>query len=92
MLASDVCSRPPITIKSRDLHASDIRRTMGKITSYHERDWLSSTFLLLHVVCVLTFLWPSFLSPLCDCSVDPLLHVCGGFEDWTLLNSLYMYC
>ncbi len=64
MLAGDVCSRPPITIRSRDLHASDIRRAMGEITSYHERDWLSSTFLFLQVVCVLTFLWPSFLSPL----------------------------
>ncbi len=64
MLAGDVCSRPPITIRSRDLHASDIRRAMGEITSYHERDWLSSTFLFLQVVSVLTFLWPSFLSPL----------------------------
>jgi hypothetical protein len=38
VLASDVCSRPPIIIKSHDLHARDIRGAMGEITSYHERD------------------------------------------------------
>ncbi len=34
-LASDVCLKPPITIRSHDLHASDIRRAIGEITSYH---------------------------------------------------------
>jgi hypothetical protein len=38
MLASDVCSRPPITIRSHDLHAGDIRGAVGKIDFYHERD------------------------------------------------------
>jgi len=38
MLASDVCSKPPITIRSHNLHASDIRKAMGEITSYHKRD------------------------------------------------------
>jgi hypothetical protein len=38
VLACDVCSRPPITIKSHDLHASDTKRAMGEITSYHEKD------------------------------------------------------
>ncbi len=37
MLAGDVCSRPPITMESHDLHASDIRRAMGEIASYHMR-------------------------------------------------------
>jgi hypothetical protein len=37
-LARDACSRPPIIIRSHDLHANDIRRAMGEITSYHERD------------------------------------------------------
>jgi hypothetical protein len=37
-LASDVCSRPPITIRSHNLHAGDIKGAMGEITSYHERD------------------------------------------------------
>jgi hypothetical protein len=37
-LASDVCSRPPITIRSHDLHARNIRRAVGEITSYHKRD------------------------------------------------------
>jgi hypothetical protein len=31
MLAGDVCFRPPITIKSHDLHVGDIRRAMGEI-------------------------------------------------------------
>jgi hypothetical protein len=38
MLASDVFPRPRITIRSHDLHASNIRRVVGEITSYHERD------------------------------------------------------
>jgi hypothetical protein len=37
-LMGDVYSRPPITIKSHNLHASDIRGAMGEIASYHERD------------------------------------------------------
>jgi hypothetical protein len=37
-LPSDVCSRPPITIKFHDLHASDMKGAMGEIASYHERD------------------------------------------------------
>jgi hypothetical protein len=37
-LASDVCSKPSITIKFHDLHASDIRRVVGEMTSYHEKD------------------------------------------------------
>jgi hypothetical protein len=38
MLASDSCFRPPITIKSHDLCVGNIRRAMGEITFYHERD------------------------------------------------------
>jgi hypothetical protein len=37
-LARDACSRPPITIKSHNLHACDIRGPMGEIVSYHKRD------------------------------------------------------
>jgi hypothetical protein len=37
-LASDACSRPPIIIKYHDLHACNIKRVVGEITSYHERD------------------------------------------------------
>jgi hypothetical protein len=37
MLASDICSRPPIIISSHDLHEGDIKGAMGEITSYHER-------------------------------------------------------
>jgi len=37
-LAGDAYFRPPITIKSYDLHVGDIRGVMGEITSYHETD------------------------------------------------------
>jgi hypothetical protein len=38
MLPCDVYSRPPITIKSHNLHAGDITRVVAKIAPYHERD------------------------------------------------------
>jgi len=38
MLVNDVCSKPPITIKSHDLHANEIRKVVGEIVSYQERD------------------------------------------------------
>jgi hypothetical protein len=38
MLVIDAYFRPPITIRSHNLHASDIIRAMGEIVSYHERD------------------------------------------------------
>ncbi len=37
-LTGDACSRPLTTIKSHDLHASDIRGAVGEIASYHKRD------------------------------------------------------
>ncbi len=37
-LANDVCSRPPITIRSHDLHVSNIKGVVGEIASYHERN------------------------------------------------------
>jgi hypothetical protein len=37
-LASDACSRPPITIKYDDLHVGDIKRALGEIVSCHKRD------------------------------------------------------
>jgi hypothetical protein len=37
-LTSDACSRPPIIIRSHDLHIGDIKEAAGEITSYHERD------------------------------------------------------
>jgi hypothetical protein len=37
-LVGDACSRPPITIRSHDLHVGDIKEAMGEIISYHERD------------------------------------------------------
>ncbi len=38
VLANDVYSRPPITITFHNLHASNIRRDVGEIISYHEKD------------------------------------------------------
>jgi hypothetical protein len=38
VLASVACSKPPITIKSHDLHVGNIRRAIGETTSYHKRD------------------------------------------------------
>jgi hypothetical protein len=38
VLASVACSKPPITIKSHDLHAGNIRKVVGEIVSYHKRD------------------------------------------------------
>jgi hypothetical protein len=38
VLVRHVCSRLPIIIRSHNLHARDIRRTMSEIVSYHEKD------------------------------------------------------
>jgi hypothetical protein len=38
MMACDVYSRPPIIIKSHDLHVDNIRGAMGEIASYYKRD------------------------------------------------------
>ncbi len=38
MLADDTCSKPPITIRSHNLHVGAIRGVVGEIASYHERD------------------------------------------------------
>jgi hypothetical protein len=38
VLVGDACSRPPITIRCHDLHASDIREVVGEITSYYEKN------------------------------------------------------
>jgi len=38
VLVNDACFRAPITIKFQDLHAHDIKRAMGEVTSYYKRD------------------------------------------------------
>ncbi len=60
-LVKDACSKPLITIRFHDLHASDIRGAVGGITSYHKRDSLSPFFgsYELHVF------WPFFCFPFC---------------------------
>ncbi len=37
-LVGDVCSTPPITIRSYDLHVDDIRGVVGETASYHKKD------------------------------------------------------
>jgi hypothetical protein len=37
-LIGNVCFRLPIIIRSHNLHGDDIKRAMGEIVSYHERD------------------------------------------------------
>ncbi len=61
-LVGDTCSRPPITVRSHDLHVSDIIGVMGEITSYHKRGLTLSPFWFLWAMCLLAFLWPSILS------------------------------
>jgi len=63
MLMSDACSRPPICIRSHNLHGGNIKGAVGEITSYHMRGITSLpfSFLFLRVVRLLTFLWPSIV-------------------------------
>jgi len=44
MLMSDACSRPPICIRSHNLHVDNIKGTVGEITSYHMRGITSLPF------------------------------------------------
>jgi len=77
VLAGDVCSKPPIIIRSHDLHASDIRKAMGEIVSYHERDQLFPFFWFLQVIHLLAFPWPSlFVSHVMVLAIDLLLEFC----------------
>ncbi len=34
-MVGDACSKPPITIRSHDLHVDNIKGAMGEIASYH---------------------------------------------------------
>jgi hypothetical protein len=47
-LARDACSRPPISLRSRNLHVGDIRRAVSEITSYHRRGNTFSLLWFLH--------------------------------------------
>ncbi len=68
---NDVYSRAPIIVRSHNLHVGHIRRAMGEITSYHERDYLSPFFF---GSCELCVFWPSFfVSPLMVLAIVLLL-------------------
>ncbi len=60
-LVGDVCSKPPITIRPRNLHVGNIKGYMGEITSYHERDSFSPFF----GSCGVCIFWPFFGLPFC---------------------------
>ncbi len=77
-LASDACSQPPITIRSHNLHASDIKEAMGEIASYHERGTSSLSFSwFMWFVHLLAFLWPSlFVSSLMVPSINFIGLLC----------------
>jgi hypothetical protein len=78
VLVGGVCFRPPITVKSHDLHAGEIRGAMGEIVSYHEKDWFSPFFWFF--VRPLAFLWPSFFASLVMIpAINLLLDFCGKF-------------
>jgi hypothetical protein len=53
-LTGDAYSRPPISIKSHDLHVDDIKGTMGDIP----REGLALSLFFCHL---LAFSWPSLL-------------------------------
>jgi hypothetical protein len=65
VLASDVCSRPPIIIRFHDLHAGDIKGAVGEIYLLPQEGLFLSLFL---GSCGFCIFWPffglPFLSPL----------------------------
>ncbi len=78
-LAGDACSNPSITIRSHNLHASDIRKALGEIASYHTKDYLSLLFYFwfLQVMWLLAFLWPFlYVSPAMVPTIILLLDFC----------------
>jgi hypothetical protein len=62
-LVGDACSRPPITFKFHDLHASNIKGIIGEIASYHER--ISFLFFWFLQAMGLFFFGPFFGLPFC---------------------------
>jgi hypothetical protein len=48
-------SKPPIIIRSHDLHIGDIKGVVNEIISYHKRDQLFPFFWFLWVGCLLAF-------------------------------------
>jgi len=64
VLVSDACSRPPIIIRSHNLHIGDIKRAMGEITPTTK----GINFLPFFGSCGLFIFWPffglPFLSPM----------------------------
>jgi hypothetical protein len=73
-LASDACSRPPITIISHDLYVGDTRRVVGE-TVCTTRGINSLPFFGSYELYVL---WPSlFVSPVMVSAIDLLLDFCG---------------
>ncbi len=77
----DVCSRPGITIRFYNLHASDIKGAMGEIASYHEREKLFPFFLVLTgCVCFGLSLAFPFCLPIMVLAIDLLLDLCDSIR------------
>jgi hypothetical protein len=66
-LAKNVCSRPPIIIRSHDLHAGDIRRGVDEIASYHKRTSSLPSLIPLGYVSF----WPFLAFPFVLCVMLP---------------------
>jgi hypothetical protein len=80
MLTGDACSKPPITIRFHDLHASDIKGAMGEITSYHE----GTSFFLFFLVFVG---WLSFGLSL----AFPFCLPCDGSCHWSFIRLFILW-
>jgi len=81
-LVSDACFRTPITIKSHDLHACDIRGAVDEIASYHERDQLFPFFLVLASCAYFGFFWLwLFVSLVMVLTINLLLDFCDPYSN-----------
>jgi hypothetical protein len=67
---SDVCSKPPIIIRSHNLHVGDITKALDEITSYRKRISFLP-FLVPTCIYLVAFLWLSlFVSPVMVLAID----------------------
>ncbi len=83
MLDGDACSRPPITIRSHNLHAGDIRGAMGEITFYQG---LAFSFFLVLAGC--TSFGLSLAFPFCLPMMVPTINLLLDFCEFYCIPSL----
>jgi hypothetical protein len=89
-LASDACSKPPIIIRSHNLHEGNIRGAVGDIASYQEPTSSLPLSWFLPVVSLLAFLWPSFFCLLFDGSSHQSFigFLCSGSLHFTNISNI----